>query len=175
MFCFDLLSFVPYLFLFVTKHTHTGLIPESITKMTSLIELVLQDNKLDGFECIHNYGYSDCEFDMPSLQRLDVSDNRLDGSVPAQIFHLPELRSVALVNGCFDGHLTDDICLATNLEVCGSVIFTLVTLVLHIFFSFTGAVVRWPDIKSEMPQKHRQPVRVAKGLHCATLYERKHS
>ena len=101
----------------IIKCSAAGLIPESITKMSSLIELVLQDNKLDGFECIHKYGDSECEFDMPSLQRLDLSDNRLDGSVPVQIFHLPELKSVALVNGCFDGHLTEDICMATNLEV----------------------------------------------------------
>lgn len=45
------------------------------------------------------------------------ADNRLEGTVPMQIFHLPSLRSVALVNGCFHGKLKDDICLATNLEV----------------------------------------------------------
>ena len=94
----------------------SGLIPESITAMTSLVELVLQDNRLEGFECIDRLG-SSCIFDMPRLQRLDISDNKLGGTLPRQIFHLPALRSVALVNGCFHGNLHDDICLATDLEV----------------------------------------------------------
>lgn len=104
--------------------------------MTRLKELVLQQNQLFGFECLEEY--ENCEFDMPNLQRLDLSglfacifsylsissynfwsvaDNQFEGTVPMQIFHLPALRSVALVNGCFHGELNSDICMASNLEV----------------------------------------------------------
>lgn len=47
-----------------------GYIPDSVTKMTRLKELVLQNNGLRGFECLQSDG---CEFNMPLLQRLDVS------------------------------------------------------------------------------------------------------
>lgn len=60
-----------------------GYIPESITAMSKLKELLLQINLFEGFECLRVYG-SACRFDMPNLQRLDVSGTVTYGLISCQ-------------------------------------------------------------------------------------------
>ena len=70
----------------------TGQIPESITNMSILTTVLLQNNLLTGRPGVH--------FDLPmddnttffNLQVVDIGDNRFSGTVPTEFFRLPRIR-----------------------------------------------------------------------------------
>lgn len=66
----------------------------------------------------HSNSNAGCTFDMPHLERIDISDNNFGGKIPGEIFkYLPSLISFAAVANCFTGSLPDSICDAKSLEV----------------------------------------------------------
>lgn len=51
------------------------------------------------------------------LEHLDFSGNLLHGSIPASLFGIPSIRTVALSINCFTGELPVAICSAMNVNV----------------------------------------------------------
>lgn len=98
------MSFVEELYL--NSNAFSGTIPRSISKIKSLVTLQLQDNKFTGT--------MDGIIDPTSqlqLEVLQVSSNRLSGTVPADIFFLGNLSVFACGTNCLSGPLpVDAIC-----------------------------------------------------------------
>jgi Leucine-rich repeat (LRR) protein len=51
---------------------------------------------------------------LPMLGNVDFSDNRLSGSVPADLFEVPNILNIALSLNCFEGSLPESICSTSN-------------------------------------------------------------
>jgi hypothetical protein len=79
--------------------------------MASLQVLRFQKNRLTG-DLSGLFGGS-----ATRLQNVDFSDNRLSGSVPVDLFELPDLLTVALTLNCFVGTLPARMCAPRNLTV----------------------------------------------------------
>jgi hypothetical protein len=74
---------------------------------------LLQNNKLTG--SINNEAAfsSNMEF----LEIVDLSNNKLSGSVPKTLFSLPRVTTIALSLNCFQGNLPEDMCSVRDLQV----------------------------------------------------------
>jgi Leucine-rich repeat (LRR) protein len=92
-------------------NTLTGSIPPSFSGLKSLVSLTLQDNHLIGnieqlFDPAVQY----------AIQTVQLSSNRLTGSIPYQVFQLPRLQSLVTIGNCFHGTLPSTMCEAQYLQ-----------------------------------------------------------
>lgn len=95
----------------------SGTIPESLGLSSKLTTLLLQNNKFSGHVGEIFRKPDDLSLTpFSSLQFLDISSNRLSGSVPMEIFQLPSLRHIAIIDNCFTGSLPEAICDAKLIE-----------------------------------------------------------
>jgi Leucine-rich repeat (LRR) protein len=90
----------------------TGPIPMGISNMTKMYRLLLQNNLLSGKVLDGVFAE-----DMTLLEIVDVSNNKLSGSVPKNIFSLPRATTIALSLNCFRGDLPEEMCSVQELQV----------------------------------------------------------
>ena len=89
----------------------TGSIPTELNKLSKLTELLLEHNLLTGkIDNIINVAAQG------SLKTIQLNDNLLTGTLPADIFTLPALVTFAAVSNCFSGPLPSSICNGTHLH-----------------------------------------------------------
>jgi Leucine-rich repeat (LRR) protein len=81
----------------------------------SLQQLFLQQNHLHG--SLHQLFFPSSLLQSHPLLNLDVSDNRFTGSIPSQLFLLPQLQSISLSLNCFEQELPSSMCEARGVEV----------------------------------------------------------
>ena len=90
----------------------TGSVPKSFQSMTRLQTFLIQNNKLSG-------PLQNC-FDPETqtvLEHVDVGNNHFTGTLPLSIFNGMSLLTFSAVRNCLSGSLSDDLCLAPNLNV----------------------------------------------------------
>ena len=51
------------------------------------------------------------------LTHIDISDNLFSGEIPTEVFHMPNISSLALSGNCFSGSLPEELCLAQTMQV----------------------------------------------------------
>jgi Leucine-rich repeat (LRR) protein len=96
----------------------TGTIPP-LAQCATIQTILFQNNRFSGqpgtaFEVFNVPGTKYNNFTL--LQAIDLSDNDFTGTIPKQIFTLPNILFVAIVGGCFKGDLPREICNATTLN-----------------------------------------------------------
>ncbi|KAK4401649.1 Calmodulin-like protein 30 [Sesamum angolense] len=79
----------------------SGSLPQSISKLTALKDLLLGDNKLSG-------NIPDLS-SLKSLETLHLENNQFEGSVPSSLGELPHLREVYLQNNKLNGSIPDSL------------------------------------------------------------------
>jgi Leucine-rich repeat (LRR) protein len=100
------LGHLPNLLVLALDNNHlTGSVPTSFAKLRNLHELYLLSNHLDG-DLHHAFNAT---FQV-SLSSIDVSHNRLIGSLPDEVFKLGALTTFVALGNCFSGTLSDSIC-----------------------------------------------------------------
>jgi hypothetical protein len=122
-------------FFYGYHNLHTGPIPSEFGGMISLKELYLHDNHLGEalpsnlglctalrvLRLEHNFFSGSLEGvfnkNMTVLENVDLSDNRFSGSIPPDLFELPEVITIALSLNCFEGSLPQSMCKAHNVSV----------------------------------------------------------
>ena len=99
------------------QNSLSGTLPMSLRNNTQLQSLLLQKNDFSGSpdELFQTEQVSDPSL-FPLLQVLDLSRNHFTGAIPRNLFALPSLIYVAVIDGCFTGTLPADICEATHLQ-----------------------------------------------------------
>jgi Leucine-rich repeat (LRR) protein len=102
------------IFLDFSDNNLHGSISANIGQMKKLLQLFLDNNYLSGSisTWLENGGY-----DNMSLVNIDLSNNRFSGSIPSNLFVLPNLETVALTKNCFSGTLPLSMCQATKVSV----------------------------------------------------------
>lgn len=83
----------------------------ALPSLLVLRRLLLQNNQLSG------QVKEGSLFQNSSLEVLDLSHNRLSGTVPGFVFRLPRLTTIALSLNCFQGELPVDVCHAREAMV----------------------------------------------------------
>jgi Leucine-rich repeat (LRR) protein len=78
------------------------------------------------------------------LTNLDVSNNHFVGSIPPEIFYLPELQTFAAVSNCFSGSLPSSICTSPSLTVAALDGLSASSSCHHLLFPHTSSVY-FPD------------------------------
>jgi Leucine-rich repeat (LRR) protein len=111
-------------------HTNklTGPLPSSLVQLTNLRIFLIQNNEFTGFTrpvvppiSLSDTGAPPAPFLSPTLEHLDISNNRFNGPLSGIPFtSLPGLRTLAAVENCFSGTLPSEICSPKGLEVCPS-------------------------------------------------------
>jgi hypothetical protein len=79
----------------------TGSIPVEYCAFTQLLEIALDGNSLTS--TIPTCLVSNCV----NLIELSLHDNQMDGPIPASVWHLPSVRSIALNDNAFSGTISD--------------------------------------------------------------------
>ena len=98
--------------LYMDANMFTGTVPiDLFDQFHSLEVLRLQRNLLTG-DLTGRFGGL-----LPMLQNVDFSDNRLSGSLPDDVFELPNLLNIALTLNCFEGTLPEALCSPRNVTV----------------------------------------------------------
>lgn len=120
-------------YLYFSENYFTGTIPEVISNYPQLVHLFLYDNLFTGTLPM----FENCKFletlliqdnmftgrpddflrAAGSLQVLDMSRNRFDKQLPREIWQLPKLRYVSIVETCSDGTIPREICDSSSLSV----------------------------------------------------------
>ncbi|GJP41306.1 hypothetical protein CLOM_g972 [Closterium sp. NIES-68] len=93
----------------LSSNSLTGSIPESITRLTSLVYLFLEDNQLTGSI---SYGVGN----FTDLKKLDLSSNSLTGSIPNSVILLSRLVTLNLGDNQLVGSIPSGIKSFTNLQ-----------------------------------------------------------
>lgn len=89
----------------------SGTIPSSVTRASSLRSLLLSNNHLKGNLHLFNDFVPVVDGGaLSQLQSLDFSNNELTGTLPAELFLLPNVTSLSLVKNCFVGSIPETIC-----------------------------------------------------------------
>jgi hypothetical protein len=100
----------PYGFLSFSTNYFTGQIDEVFCRMQNLFIVTVHDNLLTGpVTNLVDPAYQ------RFLLKVDVSNNRLTGSLPSSLFQAPELQSFLGASNCFVGNLPTTVCTALNL------------------------------------------------------------
>lgn len=95
------------------ENSLTNTIPTVFQTMSSLDNLQIQSNFLTGKPGL---SFSNVASDN-LLQSLDISNNLFTGTIPYELFLIPNIATIAAVSNCFEGELTDEICNAPLLQV----------------------------------------------------------
>lgn len=96
------------------QNSLSGTIPSQIANCSLLQTVLLQKNFLSGSPGQAFVRRRNVEF--PILQVVDLSRNRFTGTVPIELFQLPRIAYVAIVDGCFEGSIPPEICSAKMLQ-----------------------------------------------------------
>ena len=95
-----------------------GLVPWSISLLPNLTSLLLYQNSFTGFGNLTDSLAQ--TFVNPLLQTqlttIGIGRNLFSGTIPAEIFLLPNLLSLAALDNCWVGDIPPQICNATKLE-----------------------------------------------------------
>ncbi|XP_026431334.1 MDIS1-interacting receptor like kinase 2-like isoform X3 [Papaver somniferum] len=93
--------------LYLFQNQLSGVIPQEIGSLTSLADFAIQKNNLVGpiptSLCQSTFGA------LPSLQYLDLSDNKLTGQIPRQLGECSNVISLNLRRNGFNGHIPSQI------------------------------------------------------------------
>jgi Leucine-rich repeat (LRR) protein len=87
----------------------SGTIPTSLVHLFTLRSLLLADNRFTGNLDVFARTWAP-RGPLSKLQSMDLSNNRLTGSLPDGIFLLPNLTSLSLVKNCFHGSIPSAVC-----------------------------------------------------------------
>ena len=86
----------------------TGTIPKSLSNLTLIQNLEMQDNMLSG-PFLH-------EFYPLSLNVINIGNNKFTGVVPTSIFKSSVLQVYVMSSNCFSTSIPSVICACTSLE-----------------------------------------------------------
>ena len=89
----------------LAKNSLQGLIPSSISRLRSLVYLILSNNQLSNGGA---WSFIDPDI-QKNLQVVDIVNNVMTG-MPMPLFALPALRSLYAASNCFQGTLDDRVC-----------------------------------------------------------------
>jgi Leucine-rich repeat (LRR) protein len=96
----------------LSSNHFSGSLSTAISKMMLLKSCYLNQNRFVGnIETVFNVS------NQRNLQVIDLSDNKLQGTIPENYIALPHLRVIALSKNCFEGSIPSTVCTATNLTV----------------------------------------------------------
>eukprot|EP01038_Epipyxis_sp_PR26KG_P013911 gene13911-18653_t len=123
-------------YFYVYNNYFSGTIDSSIENLQSLISLQLFSNLfsksipyninyLYNLEVLflHNNHFTNNLYNFIDvlkqikLRNIDVSDNQFTGTIPYQLFSLPNIQSFAAVSNCFNRAIKSDICNSTTLNL----------------------------------------------------------
>jgi hypothetical protein len=105
-------------FLDMSNNNLKGSIAANLRRMTSLQQLFLEHNHLTGsISAWFDDNNDDTTTSSISLVNIDLSDNKLSGNIPGELFLLPEVQTVSLTKNCFTGTLPSSMCKAVKMTV----------------------------------------------------------
>lgn len=90
----------------------TGSIPYEYGLLTAMVLIQIQGNELTG-----SIGNMLWQPERMALVNLDFSDNLFTGHIPANLFQLPSIQTIALSANCFSGTIPGEICAASQVVV----------------------------------------------------------
>jgi Leucine-rich repeat (LRR) protein len=88
-------------------------LPPSITQLRTIETMMLQQNQFSGdLDTLFSVNASKVKdaSNLYLLSTIDLSDNGFTGTLPAKLFSLPLIDSIALVKNCFHGSIPAEIC-----------------------------------------------------------------
>ncbi len=93
----------------------TGTIPSNFSALSSLKELLVQENNLRSANIEANSFNFINPLVQSNLTLLNINDNNFTGTIPEVVFALPSLQTLFLGLNCFSGEIPSNICDARNL------------------------------------------------------------